>query len=178
MNYLRRNRIGAQFAWRIIEMLESPAYRVLSLAAHRVLARIEIELAQHGGNDNGRLPVTFNQFVEYGINRHAIAPAIRELCALGFLEVTEQGRAGNAEFRQPNKFRLSYRPVGRAKPTDEWRQIKTHEQAVARQAEARRPQRRSRLPRPRLVDGGNITVYHKTNKSALGPVGDSLEDYR
>jgi hypothetical protein len=41
---------------RLIEMLRSPAYRALSRAAHQVLARIEIELADHGGMDNGKLP--------------------------------------------------------------------------------------------------------------------------
>jgi hypothetical protein len=60
-------------------MMESPAYRVLSLSARRVLDRIMIELAHHGGNDNGKLPVTYEHFEEYGIHRHAIAPAIREL---------------------------------------------------------------------------------------------------
>jgi hypothetical protein len=54
----RRTRIGGQFAACLIEMLESPAYRVLSLSARRVLDRIDIELGHHGGNDNGRLPVT------------------------------------------------------------------------------------------------------------------------
>jgi hypothetical protein len=122
-SYLRRNRIGGQFSARTIEMLESPAYRVLSLAAHRVLSRIEIEHAHHGGRDNGKLPVTFGQFVEYGIPRKRIAPAIREIVALGFVEVTKQGRAGNGEWRWPNEFRLTYRPVDRAKPTDEWGHI-------------------------------------------------------
>ena len=73
-SYLRKNRIAGQFAARTIAMLESPAFQVLSLAGHRVLARIEIEFAHHGGNDNGRLPVTFNHFAEYGMDRHAIAP--------------------------------------------------------------------------------------------------------
>jgi hypothetical protein len=31
-----------------------------------VISRIEIELAHHGGNDNGQLPVTTDDFVEYG----------------------------------------------------------------------------------------------------------------
>src|SRR5262249_26631794 len=35
----------------------------------------------------------------YGIDRHAIGPAIRELVALGFVEITEHGRAGNADWR-------------------------------------------------------------------------------
>src|SRR4029450_8804364 len=93
----RRNRINCQFAPRPIEMLESPAYRVLSLSAHRVITRIEIELAHHGGNDNGKLPVTKQDFIDYGIHDHAVAPAIREAEALGFIRVTERGRGGNAE---------------------------------------------------------------------------------
>jgi hypothetical protein len=126
----RRNRIDGQFSAHKIEMLEAPAYQVLSLSARRCLDRIEIEHAHHGGNDNGRLPVTFDQFVEYGLDRHAIAPALRELCALGFIEVTEPGRAGNAAWRRPNLFRLTTRNVGNASPTDEWRRIKTVEDAV------------------------------------------------
>ena len=127
--------IPGQFAWRLIEMLESPAYRALSRAARQILDRIEIELAHHGGKDNGRLPVTFDDFVAYGVNRHAIAPAIRELVALGFIEVTQQGRAGNAEFRRPGKYRLTYHDSFGTKATNEWRQItNTHPLAkVARQ---------------------------------------------
>ena len=79
-------------------MLESPAYRVLSVSAHRVLDRIEIELGHHGGNDNGALPVTYRNFEDYGIDRHAIAPAIREVKKLGFIHV-RHGRGGNAEYR-------------------------------------------------------------------------------
>jgi hypothetical protein len=89
--------------------LRSPAYCVLSLSARRLLDRMEIELADHGGTDNGKLPVTYDDFERYGIHRHAIGPAIRELVALGFVEITEVGRAGNAEWRKPNVFRLTYR---------------------------------------------------------------------
>jgi hypothetical protein len=148
-----RNQIHGQFAWRLIEMLESPAYRVLSHSAHRVLARIEIELAHHGGGDNGKLPVTFDDFEHYGIHRHAIAPAVRELEALKFIEITERGRAGNAEYRQPHKYRLTYRHVGRANPTDEWRQIKTIEQAVEI---------------VRAVRGKTDTQWRKTPRSSGG----------
>ena len=49
-----RKSIPGQFAPRLIEMLESPAYCVLSLSARRVLDRLEIELGHHGGKDNGR----------------------------------------------------------------------------------------------------------------------------
>jgi hypothetical protein len=112
-------------------MLESPAWRVLSLGARRVLDRIEIELANHGGRDNGQLPVTYDDFVNYGVHRHSIRPAINELVALGFLEITRAGRAGNAEFREPNLFRLTYRP-SKGAPADgshEWKAIKSDEEA-------------------------------------------------
>jgi hypothetical protein len=129
----RRTAIGGQFAPRLIEMLESPAYRVLSVSAQRVLARIEIELAHHGGTDNGLLPITYGNFQDYGMDRDAIAPAIRELVAFGFIEVTERGCAGNAEFRKPNLFRLTYRPAKNIQGdgTHEWRRIKTIEEARA-----------------------------------------------
>jgi hypothetical protein len=130
----RRTSIGGQFAPHTIEMLRSPAWRALSLSARRVLDRIEIELADHGGADNGKLPIPYDDFHAYGIHRHAVAPAIREAAALGFIEVTERGRAGNAEFRRPNSFRLTYRPT-KYSPTDEWRKI-TEEtaEAIARSA--------------------------------------------
>lgn len=137
-------------------MLESPAYRVLSLSAHRVIDRIAVELAHHGGQENGRLPVTYDNFVAYGIDRHAIAPAIREAVALGFLEVTERGRPGAGEFRSPNLFRITYQPIhNRNKPvieaTDEWRKVETIEVALALQKAARQAsEQRQRRPRQHL----------------------------
>ena len=127
----RRTQIDEQFAWRAIRMLRSPAWCALSLTARRILNRVEIELGDHGGTDNGKLPVTYDDFVRYGIDRHAIGPAIREAVALGFLQVTEHGRAGNAEWRKPNVFRLTYRHSDYDKPTNEWEDIKTAEQAQA-----------------------------------------------
>ena len=96
----KRNAIAGQFAARPIQMLESPAFRVLSRGAHQVLARIEIEHAHHGGMENGALPVTYDHFVEYGLHRHAIAPAIRQLVALGFIEVMRRGCALNGDQQQ------------------------------------------------------------------------------
>ena len=127
-------------------MMESPAYRVLSQSAHRAISRIELELCYHGGNDNGRLPVTFDDFVEYGIDRASVAPALREGEALGFFQITERGCGGNREYRTPNKFYLTfaYGRESRAKPpTDEWRKIKTVEdaKAIARAARAAKDQR-------------------------------------
>ena len=127
----RKTSIGGQFAPKLTAMLEAPAFRVLSLSAHRVLARLEVELGHHGGNDNGKLPVTFDQFEAYGIHRHAIGPAVREVVALGFVEVTQEGRSGNGEFRRPTLYRITYRPTEKLSATEDWRKIETIEHAEA-----------------------------------------------
>ena len=128
-------------------MLGSPANRVLSLSGRRILDRLEIEFHHHGGKpeQNGNLPCTYEHFEEYGIERHAIAPAIREVVALGFVEITRRGCAGNAGFRLPTLYRLTYRHTGSDKRlTDEWRNIETIEEAkaIAKAAREGRPVRR------------------------------------
>jgi hypothetical protein len=133
----RRNRISEQFSARPIELLESAAYRALSRSAHMVISRIEVELAHHGGNDNGRLPVTTDDFVAYGMHRSSVAPAVREAEALGFIRVTERGRAGNAEYRKPNMFYLTFSTWRGSPPTHEWRRIKTIEEATKIATDAR-----------------------------------------
>jgi hypothetical protein len=141
----RSTSFGGQFAGRLIEMLESPAHRALSLSALRVISRLEIENAHHGGKENGHLPVTYDDFERYGIHRHAIRPAIQEAVALGFLEITKQGRAGNAEFRSPNVFRLTFRPAKGSYGNDgthEWRLIdETSARSIAAAARKAKPQK-------------------------------------
>jgi hypothetical protein len=149
MGRRKTNQIDGQFSARTIEMLESPAWRVLSQSAHRVFDRVCIELANHGGNDNGRLPVTYEQFVEYGIDRDAIAPAIRELEALGFVEVTQRGKPSAGEFRWPNFFRLTcINCMSTPNPTNEWRSIKSIEDAAVIARAARKTKSQSGNPRP------------------------------
>ena len=145
---------SGRFAGRLVEMLESPAYRVLSLAAHRVLSRIEIENVRHAGQENGNLVVTYEQFIAYGVGRNEIGPAIRELGALGFIEVTARGVAGNADQKAPNKFRLTYRGSAGTHAvmgdgSHEWRRITTIEEAKAIATAARnaKPQRAWRQQR-------------------------------
>ena len=55
----------------------------------------------YGGKENGRLPVTFQDFEDYGIHRHAIAPAIRELESLGFIRIIKSAAPGMANFASP-----------------------------------------------------------------------------
>jgi hypothetical protein len=146
---VRRNKINGQFAYQLIEMLESPAWRALSLSARRVFDRIQIEHAHHAGKENGKLPVTFRDFNEYGIHWNSIAPAIREVAALGFIRITQVGIASNKEFRIPNMFALTHLATGKEpKPTEDWRRIKTVEEAETIAAAARKaPARFARFKR-------------------------------
>lgn len=184
----RRNSISGQFAPRRIEMLESPAYRVLSRSGHMVISRVEIELAAHGGNDNGRLPVTTEDFVQYGMHRTCVAPAIREAEALGFVRVTERGRGGNAEHRSPNRFYLTYaysRDSKKHPPTDEWRRIQTLQAAnrIARTARAdknewavERGKRSWRKRQQKMKAGtGNTpsSISSTSTETEVSPVRDS-----
>jgi hypothetical protein len=170
----RKNKIGGQFAPRLVEMLESPAYRVLSLSGHRILARVEIEMANHGGGDNGKLPVTFDDFEAYGIDRHAVAPAIRECEVLGFIEVAERGCAGNREFRRASLYRLTYRHLNRADPTHEWRRIKTIEEAQVIAQAARKSVQQPR-PQKQKTSGGKrqVSVGETPTESRKVPVGET-----
>src|SRR5271167_4409548 len=97
----KRNQIAGQFVSRPKQLVESPSMRVLSLAGHQLLMRIEVEHLSHGGAENGRLPVTYLQFEEWGVRRHSVAGAIRELVALGIIEITRHGYSGAGDVRAP-----------------------------------------------------------------------------
>lgn len=120
-------------------LLESSAFRALSFAARRVLDRLEVEHLRHGGRENGQLICTYTDFEQWGVRRGSIPGAIRELVALGFLEVVSQGRRSSAQFRAPHVYRLTH-VHGNLKPTDEWEKIGSDEEAreVIRAANPRR----------------------------------------
>ncbi|CAN7679737.1 hypothetical protein LJR090_001807 [Bosea sp. LjRoot90] len=93
----------------------------------------------HGGGMNGRLPCTYRDFEAAGVPYKAIAAAIRQCVALGFLEITHQGTPSISQYRNPSRYRVTY-VFGREKlvdgtplpqRTDEWKRIETDEQAAA-----------------------------------------------
>jgi hypothetical protein len=117
--------------WR--SMLESPAYRALSLLARRVLARLELEHLRHGGRDNGRLICSYAQLMEYccTTDKPGIANALYELKGAGFIDF-KPGKVGPASDRVPNEYRLTYIPVSDDTPaTNDWAAIETIEEAQA-----------------------------------------------
>jgi hypothetical protein len=126
----RPNSIGGQFAAHLIDMIESPAWRALSLSARRCLERIEIEMAHHGGRSNGELPVTYRDFVAYGVPKAMVKPALAELTALGFIEMTPGHASQYPEYGRAARFRLLYRS-GIDGPLEEhrWKRLKTNVEA-------------------------------------------------
>ena len=143
---VRRNTLSAFYSSRPVELLESPALRVLSRAAHLALIRIEVELRHHAGNRNGELIVTKQQFIEFGLHEQAIAPALRELQALHIIGI-KHGRGGNAEYRQPNRFLLNYlcgAVDAHDQITNGWKRFSTLEEAerIASAARAAKDQAR------------------------------------
>jgi hypothetical protein len=68
-----------------------------------------------------RAKAHYEDFRRYGIGHNNIGPAVRELEVLGFIRITERGRAGNAEYRSPSLYALTYLPPG----TNDWQRYKT-----------------------------------------------------
>lgn len=143
----RKTQIGGAFAWRLIEMLESPVMQVLNQSEHRVLARLEIALGHHGGTKNGSLIVTYKTFRLYGVDPQAIAPSLRVLIALGLVEKTRQGAGGRTEYHDASEYRLTYRHTDTKDPSDEWRHIKTLEEAKQIAETARKAKDRDAVAR-------------------------------
>jgi DNA-binding PadR family transcriptional regulator len=165
------NPIVGTFMPRTFELLESPVWQALSFVAWRVLHRIEMEYGRHGGqpNENGRLAVTYDDFMAVGISEKSIPPALRELEALGLIECTEHGGGGKSLARKPNRYRLTYRAGFGARGeyrhsddadgTHEWRRFKTAEQAeeAADRARAAKSAPRPKRKSPPPLNGGPVT---------------------
>jgi hypothetical protein len=79
-----------------LAMLDSVAYWTLKSTEVRILQVIEIEHMRHGGVENGNLIVTRRQLEKRGIPHKAIAPGLRALEVLGFIEITQRGAAASA----------------------------------------------------------------------------------
>ena len=136
--------------------------------------RIEIELRHHAGHSNGRLIVTKLQFIEHGLHPRMIPAALRELAALGIIQITMHGRGGNAEYRQPNRFLLNYQcgaVDAYEQITNAWNKFKTLEEAeeVAASARAAKDQHKVAHSR-RIAQKRNISRVTKCTRSRMHKV--------
>jgi hypothetical protein len=131
---VRRQRSQEPFLILHLSLLQNPGWRILNLSARRVLDRLVIEHLNHGGQNNGKLPVTYQ-----------IKQALTDLTALGFIKITRPGRSGNADFRQPTLYELTICHTiselsGQQVPaTHAWRRVATLDDAKLRLQNARTP---------------------------------------
>jgi hypothetical protein len=102
------------WSWYTVEMMQSDAWRDMSINGRRMLDLLEIEHLKHGGYENGNLVMTYAQFVANGIRRESTPATIAELERLGWIEVTRGGYRGFAR-SWPHRFRLTHRRT-RIKP--------------------------------------------------------------
>jgi hypothetical protein len=104
---------GVPCVWCCHEMMASPAWMELlkHRAAFQVVSRIMVEHMRHAGLENGWLPVTYTDFVKYGVRRKSVPDGIAIAEALGFIKCTERGRASFEDLRTPVERQLRW-PVG------------------------------------------------------------------
>jgi hypothetical protein len=124
--------------WWTLEMYDSFAGRELFKhdAAVSLVHRIIVEHLRHGGKENGRLKITYDDFQEWGISRARIGDAIAIAEALGFIKRVKRGRAAWEDQREPGEFALTWQCIGSELPTNDWKRIFSREVAQAKVANA------------------------------------------
>lgn len=113
--------------WLTREILESPAFRGLSINAMRALFRIMVEHVSQGGRENGRLKVTTRDMFAYGVAWHKVSSAIDEIDAAGFIRVTVHGRRiCGSDKGAPPEYALTWLPIIEPEdltpPSNAWKQ--------------------------------------------------------
>jgi hypothetical protein len=123
---------GEPWIWLTQEMLESPAWRALPPAAKGVIERIAIEHMSHGGTENGKLPVTYTDFENYGIRRMSIRFGIMAAEALGWITITQEGHAGAGDTRRTTRYALQWLDRHDGAPrSNAWKRFDTLDDAKA-----------------------------------------------
>lgn len=126
-------------------LLESMAWRSLSLQARRLIDFLLIEHMRHRGRENGRLLAPRRQIEAYGIHPSLVSAAIDEAERVGLIDC-KRGVG-----RRPNIYGLTWLPRGPGEPpTHRWRQ---HEATAAQLMAARKSAKKRRRPVLRVVKG-------------------------
>jgi hypothetical protein len=117
------------WAWITETLLFSPAFVALPAEGHKILHRLMAEHATHSIKRNGRLVVTYDQFVEYGLRREVVRRSLPILVGLGLVAVTAD-TDGKRNVRPTNFYRLTWlASCDGLGPTNEWTRFETIEQA-------------------------------------------------
>lgn len=102
------------------DLLESIAWRSLSIHARRLIDFLLIEHMSHGGRDNGRLLAPRQQLIAFGIHPAFISEAIDKTEHVGLIDC----KRGTG--RSPNVYGLTWLPRGPGEPpTHRWRHCET-----------------------------------------------------
>jgi hypothetical protein len=127
-------------------MMRSDAWHDMSFNARRMLDLLEIENMLHGGHENGRLILTYNQIVKSGISRGSIPDTIKEVERLRWIEVTRGGYRDPGR-SWPNRYRLTHRRTEKKnpetgateyiEPTHDWRRYQKPVQVVQKAVPSR-----------------------------------------
>ena len=98
------------------DLLESEAWRSLSVNAWRLLNFLMIEHMKHGGKGNGRLLAPRRQLEMFGIGARHVSGAIEECERAGLVDCVR------GVGRHPNVYSLTWLPlVGGAPASNRWR---------------------------------------------------------
>ena len=148
---LRQPPEGSSWVWLTKDLLESPAWRGMSVNTRKLIDFLLLEYSGHAGTENGRLKATYDQLEDYGLTRKSIREAVAEAEALGLLQ-----QVGPSLQRIPNKYRLTfYATIDEDRmsgdwATNDWRSITDEnvrslreDQRAEREANAKRRGRRS-----------------------------------
>jgi hypothetical protein len=131
----------------------------MSDQCRKLLDALMAELADHGGEENGNLMAPYNMLQARGMRRGNILRTIIEGEALGLLD-PKRGVRSYGSRRAPSRFRLTWlgTPDG-LMATNEWRAIKTTEEANTRVSNAL-----DRLKRERAIRAAN-RAEHAANRA-------------
>lgn len=123
----QRSRTGPPnepWAFMALSLMESDAFRSLSINARRALDRLVVEHFNHNRIENGNLRVSARQFHEWGVTKDCLTAAVRELEEKGLL-VTERGEAKGV-LMPPFIYRLTFYATMDSQPSNDWRNWISH----------------------------------------------------
>src|SRR3954470_9417010 len=126
---------GEAFAKLPLTLLESTAWRSLSIHSRRFLDFLLLEHMRHGGKENGRLLAPRRQLIAFGVHPAFISGAIQEAERVGLVDCKHGiGRA-------PSLYSITWLSRGPGEPpTDRWK----HCDAAAAELLAARKQAKTR----------------------------------
>ena len=115
------------------DLLASPAWLTMSHQCRKFVDALMTEWADHGGIENGNLKAPYDQLQRRGLRRETVLDAVVEAKALGIVHPV-RGQRSYGSRRYASVYRLTWlgTPQNGLTATNEWRAIKTKEEAEAR----------------------------------------------